>query len=113
MAGYFELKSAAGSQFMFNLKAGNHQVVLTSETYSSKKGAENGIESVKSNAPHDERFVRKESKKGEPFFVLTSTNGQTIGKSEMYSSAAAMEKGIQSVKSNAPDAPVKDLTEVS
>jgi uncharacterized protein len=113
MAGYFELKAAAGGQFMFNLKAGNHEVILTSELYTAKSGTEHGIESVKKNAPDDARFVRKTSKKDEPFFVLTATNGQTIGKSEMYLSTAAMEKGIESVKKNAPDADVKDLTEAT
>jgi uncharacterized protein YegP (UPF0339 family) len=111
MAGTFELKSAAGGEFMFNLKADNGEVVLTSETYKEKKGAENGIESVRKNAPNDERFERKTSKAGEPFFVLTATNGQTIGKSQMYSSTSAMENGIASVKKNGPDAKVKDTTE--
>ena len=32
MSSYFELKSAAGGQFMFNLKAGNHEVVLQGQT---------------------------------------------------------------------------------
>jgi len=40
--------------------------------------------------------------------VLKATNGQTIGKSEMYKTAAAMESGIASVKTNAPDAKVDD-----
>ena len=111
MAGYFELKPAAGDQFMFNLKAGNHEVILTSELYTSKAGAENGIASVQKNAADDARFVRKTSKKDEPFFVLTAANGQTIGKSEMYSSTAAMENGIASVQKNAPEAEVKDRTE--
>jgi uncharacterized protein len=110
MADYFELKAAAGSQFMFNLKAANHQVILTSETYSGKSAAQAGIDSVKKNAPDDGRYQRKTAKNNSPYFVLTATNGQTIGKSEMYSSASAMENGIASVKTNAPTAPVKDLT---
>jgi len=110
MAGYFELKAASGGQFMFNLKAANHQVILTSESYTSKAGATGGIESVKKNAPDDARFLRKTAKDGSPYFVLTSPNGQTIGKSEMYSSASAMQAGIASVKTNAPTAPTKDLT---
>lgn len=110
MAGYFELKPAAGGKYMFNLKAANHQVVLTSETYSAKGSAEDGIASAKKNAPDDKRYERKTAKDGSPYFVLTATNGQTIGKSEMYSSASAMENGIASVKANAPTADVKDLT---
>lgn len=109
MAGYFEIK-ASGSQYMFNLKSGNHEVILTSERYTSKQGAQGGIDSVKANAPHDSRFQRKVATNGSPYFVLVATNGETLGRSEMYSSASAMENGIASVKSNAPGAPTKDLT---
>jgi uncharacterized protein YegP (UPF0339 family) len=38
-------------------------------------------------------------------------NGEIIGKSELYNSKKSMEKGIASVKRNAPDARVDDLTE--
>ena len=53
MAGRFELKQAKDSQYMFNLKAGNGQIILTSELYKTKVAAENGIESVRKNAPDD------------------------------------------------------------
>ncbi len=109
MSGYFELKPASGSQFMFNLKAGNHEVILTSERYSTRAGAENGVASVKENAALDERYQRKMSKDNAPYFVLVAANGQTIGRSEMYSSTKAMEGGIASVKTNAPGAPTKVL----
>jgi uncharacterized protein len=110
MTGFFELSNAAGGQFKFNLKAANHQVILTSETYKAKSTAEGGIASVKKNAGSDDRYQRKTAKDGSPYFVLTATNGEVIGKSEMYSSASAMENGIASVKTNAPTAPTKDLT---
>lgn len=110
MAGKFEIKKTPSGKFMFNLKSGNGQVILTSELYESKGAAQKGAESVKKNAPEDGRYERKESKKGEPFFVLKAANGQAIGASEMYSSASAMEKGIASVKKNAPSAEVVDLT---
>ena len=51
MTGYFEHKSASNGQFMFNLKAANHEVILTSEMYSSVAAMEKGIASVKANAP--------------------------------------------------------------
>jgi uncharacterized protein YegP (UPF0339 family) len=50
MAGKFELKQAASGQFHFNLKAGNGEIIATSEMYESKASAKNGIESVKKNA---------------------------------------------------------------
>jgi len=111
MAGIFELKPAAGGRFMFNLKAGNGEVILTSELYEAKSGAENGIASVRANAPHDERFDRRTSKRGEPYFVLKAANGEVIGTSEMYTATAGMANGIASVKTNAPDARLEDLTE--
>lgn len=46
------------------------------------------------NSGADANFERKKSTKGDSFFVLKASNGQTIGKSEMYSSEAAMEKEL-------------------
>ena len=108
MAGKFDLKKSPSGKFMFNLKAGNGQIILTSELYESKAAAENGIESVKKNAADDSRYERKTSKANEPYFTLKAGNGQVIGKSEMYSGATAMENGITSVKTNGPTAQVVD-----
>lgn len=47
----YERKTAKNGQEMFNLKAANGQIVGTSETYSSASARDNGIESVKKNAP--------------------------------------------------------------
>ena len=69
-----------------------------------------GIESVRRNAGVDARYERKTSKSGQPYFVLRASNGKTIGQSEMYNSAAALEGGIGSVKKNASDAKVDDQT---
>ena len=110
MAGKFELEKASDGQFIFRLKASNGQVILASELYTEKRGALNGVESVKRNAPIDERYERKTAKNGEPYFVLKASNGQVIGQSETYSSTTAMEGGIESVKKNAPDAPIDDQT---
>jgi uncharacterized protein len=105
MAAKFEIKASANEQFMFNLKAANGEVILTSETYRQKRSAEQGIASVKVNASDDSRFERKTAKDGSPYFAA---NGEIIGKSEMYSSVAAMEKGIASVVANAADAEIVD-----
>ena len=50
--GHYDLKKAKNGQFHFNLKAGNGEIILTSEMYASKASAENGITSVQNNAPH-------------------------------------------------------------
>jgi uncharacterized protein YegP (UPF0339 family) len=110
MASHYELKNAANGQFLFNLKAGNGEIILTSETYKSKDAAQNGIESVKKNSADDAQFERKQSVSSQPYFVLKAKNHEVIGKSEMYTSDGAMEKGIESVKKNGPVATTNDIS---
>ncbi|WP_262247180.1 YegP family protein [Parapedobacter soli] len=106
--GKFVISTRKNGEFQFNLKAGNGEVILTSEGYTAKASCLNGIESVKKNAPDDNRYDRKEAKNGKFFFNLKAANGQVIGSSEMYESAAGRDKGIESVKRNAPDATTDD-----
>lgn len=47
----FEAKVAKNGKFHFNLKAGNGQVIGKSEMYETQASCENGITSVKKNAP--------------------------------------------------------------
>lgn len=108
--GKFELITKNG-KFRFNLKAGNGQVILSSEQYTSKASAKGGIESVKKNSNKADRFDRRESKSGEPYFVLIASNKEIIGKSQMYASKANMENGIKSVMNNAATAEVVEIEE--
>ena len=47
----YERKTTAGGKFAFNLRAGNNQVIGTSQSYDSESNRDNGIESVKKSAP--------------------------------------------------------------
>ncbi len=105
MAGKFEIHTSNGG-YRFNLKAGNGEIIFTSENYTSQSAARNGAESVKKNASDDNRFERKTDKNGAPYFTLKAGNGEPLGTSEMYSSHEAMEKAVQSVKTNAADAQI-------
>lgn len=110
MAGKFELYKDKAGEFRFRLKAGNGEIILASEGYKQKGSAENGIESVKKNAPDDANYDRKNSSSGKPMFNLLAANNQVIGTSELYSSEAARDSGIESVKNGAPGAVVDDQT---
>lgn len=110
MAAKFEIKRAKDGQFYFNLKAGNGQIILTSEMYKAKNSAENGIASVKKNSLSDSKFDILKSKKDQPYFVLKAGNNEVIGRSEIYSSTSAMKNGIKSVKTNANGARIDDLS---
>jgi uncharacterized protein len=112
MVARFELKCTSSGKYRFNLKAGNGEVILTSQLYQEKSTAEHGIESVKLNAITKNHFERKIARDGSRYFVLMAANGEVIGKSEMYRSNAALENGIRSINTNAPDARVEYINEV-
>ena len=105
----------------FDLKAGNGEVIATSEVYTSEKACRNGIASVQKNAPvaavenqtvegyaveKHPKFEIYTDKAGEFRFRLKATNGQIIAVSEGYKDMASCMNGIESVKKNAVDAPV-------
>lgn len=108
--GWFELKKASNDQFIFNLKAGNAETILTSEQYTTKPAATNGIASVQKNSPEASQYEMREAKNGKPYFVLKAKNHQIIGQSQMYSSQDSANKGQKSVMTNGPTETIKDLT---
>jgi len=106
MAKFKITQSSKNNEFYFSLKAGNGETILTSEGYKAKSGCTNGIASVKTNAPLDARYDRKDAPTFS--FTLKAANGEVIGRSESYSSASARDNGIESVKRNAPDATIEE-----
>jgi uncharacterized protein YegP (UPF0339 family) len=109
------------SGIKFDLKAGNGEVIATSEVYSSEAGCRNGIASVQKNAPvanvenqtvegyevqRHPKFEVYADKAGEFRFRLKATNGQVIATSEGYKALASCMNGIESVKKNAVDAQI-------
>jgi uncharacterized protein YegP (UPF0339 family) len=110
VAGKFELYKDKAGEFRFRLKAGNGENILASEGYKAKSSATNGIESIKKNAPLDERYERKATKAGKFSFNLLAGNKQVIGTSQSYESERSRDAGIESVKKNAPGASVDDQT---
>ncbi|MEM9254084.1 MAG: YegP family protein [Pseudomonadota bacterium] len=110
MAGCYELKVAKNGDHFFNLLAGNGQIILSSEMYSSRSAAENGIASVQANCSEDGQYQCKTSTNDKPYFVLKAKNHQVIGQSQMYESDGACQNGIESCKTNGVSTDVKDLT---
>jgi len=107
----FEITRDSKGEFRFRLKSKNGQYILhSSEGYSTKQGCQNGIASVKINAPYDSRYDRKPSVSGQYYFVLKAANGEALGISEMYTTAYNRDQGIEAVKRDAPNAATVDLT---
>jgi len=106
MAGKFIVYKGKDGQDYFRLRAGNGEVIFSSQGYKSRKSCMNGIESVRKNAQDPKRFEVRTAKDGREYFVLTATNGQEIGRSQMYKSSSGCRNGKKSVARNAPDATV-------
>lgn len=108
--GKFEIyQSEKNQEYYFRLKAGNGEIILSSQGYTSKSSCENGVESVKKNAGDADNFEIKEAKDGRFHFNLKAGNGQVIGSSQLYKSESGLKNGIASVGKNAADAEVVDL----
>ncbi|MEZ7922664.1 MAG: YegP family protein [Acinetobacter towneri] len=113
MSGWFEISQASNGQYRFVLKAGNGEIILTSEQYKAKASAKNCIASVQKNSQDDGRYDRLTSKNDKPYFNLKAANHQIIGTSQLYTSEQSRDKGIESVKTNGASTTVKDLTQES
>ena len=107
--------------FKFDLKAGNGEVIATSEVYTTEDACRKGVASVQKNAPvaavEDQtvegyaaekhpKFEVYTDKAGEFRFRLKATNGQIIAVSEGYKAMASCLNGIESVRKNAVDSEV-------
>ena len=118
--GKFVIKETS-TGIKFDLKAGNGEVIATSEVYSGEAACNNGVESVRTNAPianfEDQtvegfevakhpKFEMYLDKAGEYRFRLKARNGEIIATGEGYKAKAGCINGIESVKKNAPEAPV-------
>ena len=117
--GKFVIKKTA-TGIKFDLKAGNGEVIATSEVYTTEAACKNGIESVRNSSvggvedqtvegyetvkhPKFEMYL---DKAGEYRFRLKARNGEIIAVSEGYKAKASCLNGIESVKKNAPEAEV-------
>ena len=119
--GKFVIKETKTGGFVFNLKAGNGEVIAVSETYSGLPACKNGIESVRKNAVEakiedqtvenfekvtNPKFEVYTDKAGEFRFRLKAKNGEIIATGEGYKAKASCLNGIDSIRRNAPDAEV-------
>ena len=108
--------------FVFNLKAGNGEIIATSEVYTTLANCKNGIASVKKNSVlakledqteegfkkvTNPKFEVYTDKAGETRFRLKARNGEIIATGESYKAKASCLNGIDSIRRNAPESPVE------
>jgi len=115
--GKFTIREKNG-KYSFRLKAGNGEIIATSQMYKSLKTCRAGIDSVRRNAPaanledqtKEGYQVQKHPKfevytdnAGEFRFRLKAKNGQNICASEGYTALKSCLNGIESVRKNASE----------
>ena len=119
--GKFVINEAKSGGFKFNLKAGNGEVIATSQVYKSLVYCKKGIASVQKNAAvaatedqtvegfkaeKNPKFEIYKDKAGEFRFRLKAANGQIIATGEGYKELKSCKNGIASIKKNAPEAKI-------
>jgi uncharacterized protein len=104
----FVIQTSTDHHIYFTLRASNHEVVLTSETYTSIGAAHKGIEAVRTAASSLDNFLCRDATNGQPYFVLLAANHELIGTSELYSSNKERDKGIVACQRAARDEQVVD-----
>ena len=108
MAGKFVVFKGKNGQSFFRLLAANSQVILASQGYKTRAACVSGIKSVSKNAQNAKSFEVRQAKDGRQYFIIKATNGQEIGRSQMYKSASGCRNGMKSVARNAAGAGVVD-----
>jgi uncharacterized protein YegP (UPF0339 family) len=108
MAGKFVVFKGKDGQFYFRLLAANAQAIFSSQGYKTRASCANGIKSVGKNSQNPKSFDVRSAKDGRKYFVLKASNGQEIGRSQMYKSESGLRNGMKSVANNAAGAAVVD-----
>lgn len=118
----FDVKQASNGDWYFNLKAGNNQVIGTSEMYASKSNAERGARTVRAlvrlqystkAAPQRESFELFKGEDGKTYFRLRSGNGEIMLGSQGYTTKQSAEKGLASVETNGSDSSSYEIFETA
>ncbi len=114
--GYYYIKQTADGGYMFSLKAANHEIIATSEIYTTLASCKKGVQSVAKNAPVaaiEDLTIESEEKvyapkfeiyadKAEKFrFRLKAANYEIIAVSQAYKKKPSCRKAVMSVAHNA------------
>ena len=120
--GKFVIKQSANGGYVFNLTAGNGEVIANGQVYKARPYCLRGVKSVIANAPvaaledqtaedckklPNPKFEVYTDKAGEYRFRLKARNGQIIAVSEGYTAKDSCLNGIASVRKNAADGKIE------
>jgi uncharacterized protein len=95
----FELFTGEDGNVYFHLRAGNGEILLSSEAYAAKAGAKNGIDSVKENGKSRDAFEVFEAADGRFGVRLVAANGEVIARGESYATKSSAPRAVKHMAS--------------
>jgi uncharacterized protein YegP (UPF0339 family) len=99
----FDVFQGADERYYFNLRAGNGEIVLSSQGYTTEAAAWAGVFSVADNGIDAEQYELRESVDGGWYFNLEAKNGRVIATSEVYASHYNAERARDAVVELLPE----------
>ena len=109
MKGYYQLIEGHQGNFMFALRAGNHETILESRVYWSRQAALDAVEQVRVCSQNPGRYVQHEEADGPYHFELLDDAGKVLGRSLGCSTRGGLLAGMASVQRNAPSTVFRGL----
>lgn len=108
--GRYEIKKSSNGNYYYTLKAPNHETVVVGEQLTNYNDVKSAIQQSMSSSSRADKIIKRLSSSGKPYFNLVAENGAILGSSQLYSSDASLERGIESIrKYGTSDALVVDV----
>lgn len=96
--GKYEITKSSSGNYYYVLKAPNSETILVSEQFTSYSAVKSAIQQSMASCNKVDKFRKRESSNGKPYFNLVAANGAILGSSQLYSSNASLENGIESAR---------------
>jgi uncharacterized protein YegP (UPF0339 family) len=109
MTGYYQFIEGHHGNFMFALRAGNHETILESGVYWSRQAALDAIAAARCCSQNSAHYLRRESRDGNLYFELCDDSGKVLARSVGCSTRSGLAAGIASVQRNAPTTTFRGL----
>jgi uncharacterized protein YegP (UPF0339 family) len=109
VTGYYQFIEGHHGNFMFALRAGNHETILESGVYWSRQAALDAIVAARCCSQNSAHFVRREDRDGSHYFELRDDSGKVLARSIGCGTRSGLAAGIASVQRNAPSTTFRGL----
>jgi uncharacterized protein YegP (UPF0339 family) len=107
--GYYQLIEGHQGDFMFTLRAGNHETILQSGVYWSRQAALDAVAAVRVCSQDPGRYLRCDNSDGSYHFELLDASGKALARSAGCSTRGGVSAGMASVQRNAPSTTFRGL----